>query len=53
MNLKIIAVVLIFILILNLTLFALKIISPYVFWIIVIAIAIMAYKIMPKFRKKE
>lgn len=53
MSLKIISAALILILILNLTLFALKMVNPYIFWVIVIAIAIIAYKIMPKLRKKR
>lgn len=53
MKLKIVAMALIVILILNLVLFALKTINPYIFWGLIIIIAIIAYKIMPKLRKEQ
>jgi hypothetical protein len=51
MKLKIFAIILILILIVNLILFALKSVNPLIFWIILILTAIIAYKIMPKLRK--
>ena len=53
MKLKIFAVFLVLILVLNLTLFILKKLSPYIFWLVIIVIAIIAYKAIPISRIKK
>jgi len=52
MKLKILAVALSLVLILNLILAGLKIISLRLFWALIAVIALIAYKIMPKLRKQ-
>ncbi len=44
---------LIVLLIVNVTLFATRIINAAVFWILIIAVGIFAYKILPKYREKS
>jgi len=49
--LRILVFLVILFLVVNIVLFALKIISEILFWIIIIVAAVFAYKILPKMRK--
>ena len=52
MNTKPMAISLIAVVVINLLLFAFRVISQLLFWIVVIVIAVIAYKVMPKLRNK-
>ena len=49
--LRILVFLVILFLVINIVLFALKIITEILFWIIIIVAAIFAYKILPKMKK--
>ena len=51
-NLKILVILVVLFLVVNITLFALRIISVLLFWAIIIVAAIFAYKVMPKLKKR-
>ena len=50
--LKILVFLIVLFLVLNIVLFALKIISKLLFWIIIIVAAVFAYKVLPKMKRK-
>ena len=50
--LKILAIIMLVLVVLNLILFAMGIISPLTFWVIIIAIALIAFYIIPNMKKK-
>jgi hypothetical protein len=50
--LKLAAMGLIIILVLNIILFVLDIIGQLIFWTVIIAVALIAYKVIPKWREK-
>lgn len=50
MNLKPISIILIIALVLNLILFAFRLINQLLFWVIIILIGVIAYKVMPKLK---
>jgi len=53
MKLKILALFLTILVIINLILFILKIINPWLFWLILIIVGLIAYKLIPYLKIKE